>query len=571
MKSKTILFVIVLLIPMSIGFNQKKLKFSADTAESYRENNTKIKIFKDNVKIIDQNKILYTDFAKYFQDSSKVILNGSVKMYDDSDSLICNKLVIIKGDDERYVASGDVIFYQGEHIIQAQNLTYFIADNKIAASKDVVIKDKTRKIYGDNVVINYVNDLISSITMDSNVRLYDQQSFLFKNNINPQILEDKMESNNLFIKFDNQGNIDFIKLVGMARADFNIVNDSLLKGLNSISGDTMLLQFKNDLISRMNIKGGVIGDFKPDRKNKKLNHDVSYYASIVNYNLTDEITLLTDNAKIIYGETVLEGGEIEADLKNNIVESSIKNSVFPSVSTSDEPPTYGDYMEFDLITETGNISNGYNEIDMGIFRGDNFFTNKNEDIYINNAMFTSCDNPNPHYYFGSKQMKVDNNTNQIIAKPMILYMHDLPVFAVPFAILPNSNQKRKRGFIMPSFGHNKIAGTWIQDLGYYYAPNDYYDIITYLDFYDRSKVQIDAKLNYKKLYGNHWYNYKFSGYIYLKNYINELNSPNEDFTDLSTDATKKYSTIFEHMQDFNNNQYLRIKYEYYNLKIYQIL
>ena len=172
--------------------------------------------------------------------------------------------------------------------------------------------------------------------MDNNVRLFNQQSYLLKNNVNPQILEDKMESNNLFIKFDNQENIDFIKLTGMARSDFNIVNDSLLKGINSVSGDTMFFKFKNDLISKMDIKGGVIGDFKPDRKNQKLNHDITYYANIVNYNLTDEITLLTDNAKVIYGETILEGGEIEADLKNNIVESSIKNSVFPSVSTSND-------------------------------------------------------------------------------------------------------------------------------------------------------------------------------------------------------------------------------------------
>ena len=136
MKSKTILFAMLLI---SLGFNQQKLKFSADTAESYRENNTKIKIFKNNVKIIDQNKILYTDLAKYFQDSSKVILNGSVRMYDDSDSLTCNKLILIKGANERYVASGDVLFYQGDHIIQAQNLIYFILDNKISASNDVVI------------------------------------------------------------------------------------------------------------------------------------------------------------------------------------------------------------------------------------------------------------------------------------------------------------------------------------------------------------------------------------------------------------------------------------------------
>ena len=78
-----------------------------------------------------------------------------------------------------------------------------------------------------------------------------------------------MESNNLFIQFDNQENINFIWLNGMAKADFNVVNDSLLKGLNSVSGDTMFIQFKNNSISEMKIHGGVIGNFKPDRKNKK--------------------------------------------------------------------------------------------------------------------------------------------------------------------------------------------------------------------------------------------------------------------------------------------------------------
>ena len=60
------LFLAIILI--SIGFSQQKLKFSADIAESYKEDNTILKVFKNNVKIIDQNKILYTDLAKYYQD-----------------------------------------------------------------------------------------------------------------------------------------------------------------------------------------------------------------------------------------------------------------------------------------------------------------------------------------------------------------------------------------------------------------------------------------------------------------------------------------------------------------------
>ena len=168
MKSKTILL-IILLIPISFGFNQQQLRFSADIAESYNENNVKVKVFKDNVKIIDEDKILYTDLANYYQDSNKVVLYGSVKMYDKSDSLICNKLILIKGDNERYEALGDVMFYQGDNIIQSQNLTYFITDNRIEAYKDVVIKVPNRQIYGDNISINYINDLISTVNMNNNV------------------------------------------------------------------------------------------------------------------------------------------------------------------------------------------------------------------------------------------------------------------------------------------------------------------------------------------------------------------------------------------------------------------
>ena len=94
-----------------------------------------------------------------------------------------------------------------------------------------------------------------------------------------------------------------------------------------------------------------------------------------------------------------------------------------------------------------------------------------------NCIFTSCDLHEPHYYFGSKKMKIIDQKEQIIAKPMILYIQDFPAITLPFSILPNSSGKQKSGFIMPSFGHSSESGTWIEDLGYYYAPNDYYDII----------------------------------------------------------------------------------------------
>ena len=52
MKFK-IYLILHLIFQTSFLFSNEKLKFSADFAESFIENNLQIKVFKDNVKIID--------------------------------------------------------------------------------------------------------------------------------------------------------------------------------------------------------------------------------------------------------------------------------------------------------------------------------------------------------------------------------------------------------------------------------------------------------------------------------------------------------------------------------------
>ena len=119
MKFK-IYLILHLIFQTSLLFPNEKLKFSADFAESYIENNLKIKVFKDNVKIIDKDKILFTDLAKYLQDSNKVILSGNVKMFNQLDTLSCNELIIFQNNNKRYEAQGNVIFTRKNTIIKSE-------------------------------------------------------------------------------------------------------------------------------------------------------------------------------------------------------------------------------------------------------------------------------------------------------------------------------------------------------------------------------------------------------------------------------------------------------------------
>ena len=75
---------LLLLIGMSyitFLFPQNKLNFSANIAESVQENGETVKVFKDNVKIIDQTRILYTDLAKRYDSLNQVRLYGNVEMH----------------------------------------------------------------------------------------------------------------------------------------------------------------------------------------------------------------------------------------------------------------------------------------------------------------------------------------------------------------------------------------------------------------------------------------------------------------------------------------------------------
>ena len=97
---KQILNFILILSFISFSFNQGKLKFSADIAKSYKDGDILAKEFKNNVKIVDRDIILYTNSAIHYHDLNKVVLIGNVRMYQNKDSLKCNELKLFKGINE---------------------------------------------------------------------------------------------------------------------------------------------------------------------------------------------------------------------------------------------------------------------------------------------------------------------------------------------------------------------------------------------------------------------------------------------------------------------------------------
>ena len=143
----------------------------------------------------------------------------------------------------------------------------------------------------------------------------------------------------------------------------------------------------------------------------------------------------------------------------------------------------GDTLLYDLLLKKGTIVKGSTEINNAYYHGDEIVSDEQKSIYSSNGIYTSCDLDKPHYYLGSKQMKMLPG-DRIIARPLWLHIYDIPVIGVPLAVFPSKGGGRRSGWIMPSFGSSASRGSYLRHLGYFWAPNDYMDAKVLLSFYD---------------------------------------------------------------------------------------
>ena len=548
----------------SIIFSNNNLKFSANYLENIIENDIEKRIFNDNVIINNQSMILYTSKAIYEPNLQKVTLMGDVKMIDNSDSLFCDQLILYDGDYKNFESSGNIEFYKGSQFIKCDQLFYEELsknnDIKIELFGSAEIIDSTNKVQGDSLIINYKDSLINNIDINSNAKFFNYSKAKFIIAGQYQNIEDKMSSKKMMIDFNN-GEVNNIQLLGMASTMFNVVEDSLVTGTNSSSADSILIEINNNNINRMKMYGGVEGKFNPELNNSRVDSTVIYQANYIDYQLNNDVSYLYDNSLVNYDNNELKAGEIFIDWENNMLEARIKDSIYPSINGFGESPIFGEKMEFDLISKKGKITKGKTNFNQSFYNGETLTKDKNELFYINNSLFTTCELDHPHYYFHSNQMKMIPN-DRVIAKPMTLYIRDLPIFYLPFAVFPNKNGDRISGWIMPTFGHRSSTGTYLDNLGYYYVINNYSDYTFLFDVQDKKGMIANHEYRYKIRSGESWYNYILEGYMKYetKNYLADND---DDISNLFSNNSQKIKNItFFHKQSFDPTQNIIINYKY---------
>ena len=246
----------------------------------------------------------------------------------------------------------------------------------------------------------------------------------------------------------------------------------------------------------------------------ELDTVVNYSAQDVDFTFSPRITILTGNAKISYKTMELTAHKIEVHWEDDLLyaegrldtvklDSSLGGgdtlvwNDLPKMKDGSEIID-GHTMVYHMKSRYGKVSQGVTQYEDGLCRGTTIKKVDENVLNIRSGYYTTCEEETPHYNFWARDLKLVVK-ERIIARPIVLYFGPVPVMIFPFAVFP-AGGGRHSGVEIPTYGESSSQGRFFRDLGYYWAPNDYFDVHTLLDFYERYGIQTTSRINYVKRY-----------------------------------------------------------------------
>lgn len=223
----------------------------------------------------------------------------------------------------------------------------------------------------------------------------------------------------------------------------------------------------------------------------------------------DSVVLRGSPARITHGEARLEAAELVYRRTAGIVEARARSDstgqqIGEAVLTRGDETLRGARIVYDVEAEQGSILRGRIQREQGFFAGERIRTVSAEQFHVAEGSYTTCDYPDPHFDFYSPRIKVLTD-EMAIARPVYLRIYQRRVLWIPFYIF-SLRSDRQSGFLTPSFENRPVrfgsAQTeWeLRNLGYYLAPNDYYDITLAANLRQRSGWLARADLAYAVRY-----------------------------------------------------------------------
>ena len=237
-------------------------------------------------------------------------------------------------------------------------------------------------------------------------------------------------------------------------------------------------------------------------------------ADSLSMDLKNKKAWMYGNASIEYEDIKLKAPVISIDFDNNTIhayasyDSSGKAISIPEF-TQGTMTFKSKEIAYNFTTRKGLIQNVITKEGEGYLHGTVIKKVNDSVTNVGRGEYTTCDlEENPHFSLKYSKAKVLSG-NLIVTGPAYMNIEGVPLpLALPFGLFPNK-KGRSSGLIIPKYGEMANRGFFLEDGGYYFGLNDYFDLKLVGDIYSRGSWALKPAVSYKK-------RYKFSGNFSLK-------------------------------------------------------
>ncbi len=163
----------------------------------------------------------------------------------------------------------------------------------------------------------------------------------------------------------------------------------------------------------------------------------------------------------------------------------------------------GSSMVYNLKTGRGKVRGGRARHRRRYYRGEQILLDQQRELHARSISMSTCNRDHTHYDFLCQALKVVEN-DKAIARSVTFRIGPVPLMWLPFYVFPLT-QGRRSGILTPRIGSNSRDGITVSNIGYYWAPSDYWDATMKTALRERNGFLVDAGVNYsvrRRLRGN---------------------------------------------------------------------
>ena len=247
----------------------------------------------------------------------------------------------------------------------------------------------------------------------------------------------------------------------------------------------------------------------PERRPSDINTTIDYNArDSMHFDLATQNLYLYGEANVTYGNIKLSADQIivnwQAKTIKAIYSTDSAGAKVGKPIFQDRDETYEtDEMIYNFQSRKAVINGVITQQGEAFMHGELVKKNAENELFIRNAQYTTCNLAEPHFHIQASRLKVIPK-NKIVSGPLNLRFRDIPTFLwLPFGMFPQP-KKKASGILVPSYGEERQRGFFLRDGGYYFAISDYVDLRLSGDIYSKGGYALRSNTSYRK-------RYKYSG------------------------------------------------------------